>query len=109
MSRQIPKTLFVYKRGGIDTAEIRGKQVASELGCDLIPLSELTADAASRYDAVVYVKRIPGSRLMDRIRQLGVMQVMDVLDNYSRWTLRRGARYLNAFIGANLTQSCIFS
>jgi hypothetical protein len=105
MIGRIPRTLFVYKRSGLDTAEIRGKQIAAELGCDSLALSEMTSSIASRYDAVVYVKRIPDGRVLRDVRKLGVKQVMDVLDNYSQWTLRRGARYLDAFIGANLTQT----
>lgn len=105
MTGQIPKTLFVYKRAGIDTAEIRGRQIALELGCDCVPLSDLDEDVATRYQVVVYVKRIPGGRTLENIRKRGVKQVFDVLDNYSRWTSRRGAPHLDGFIGANLTQS----
>lgn len=105
MTGHIPKTLFVYKTAGMDTAEIRGRQIALELGCDTVPLPDLTEDMALRYQVVVYVKRIPGGRTLENIRKMGVKQVFDVLDNYSRWTSRRGAPYLDAFIGANLTQA----
>jgi hypothetical protein len=105
MTGLIPGTLFVYKRAGLDTAEIRGRQIAAELGCDSMSLHELTPALAKRYKVIVYVKRIPGGSVLDEIKRSGVTQVMDVLDNYSGWTLRRGARYLDAFIGANLTQS----
>jgi hypothetical protein len=42
---------------------------------------------------------------MEAIRGRGVRQVMDPLDNYSRWSLRRAAAFLDAFIGANLTHA----
>lgn len=105
MIDQIPRTLFVYKTGGIDTAEIRGKQIAGELGCDSISLPSLSLDVAARYQVIFYVKRIPATSMIKRIRKLGVKQVFDVLDNYSWWTCRRAAPYLDAFVGANLTQA----
>ncbi|MEO5902425.1 MAG: glycosyltransferase [Gemmatimonadaceae bacterium] len=105
MIDKIPRTLFVYKHSGIDTAEIRGKQIATELGCDSISLPELTSSFAARYQVIVYVKRIPGTVTMKRIRSMGVKQVFDVLDNYWSWTSRRAAPYLDSFIGANLTQT----
>src|SRR5256885_15605338 len=103
--RSRPRTLFVYKRGGIDTAEIRGKQIAHELGCDTARLGELTPDAAAKHDVLVYVKHAPKPEVMEEIRRRGVKQVMDVLDNYSSWSLGKHAPFLDAFIGANLTHA----
>jgi hypothetical protein len=105
MTDRLPKTLFVYKRAGMDTAEIRGRQIAKELECDSVSLPELSAALAARYDVVIYVKRIPDSDVMDAIKTARVKQVMDVLDNYSERTTTRAARFVDAFIGANLTQS----
>lgn len=83
----IPPTLFVYKQNGLDTAEIRGKQISERLGCDSIKLSQFDADVASRYAVVLYVKSIPSADIMRRVRDRGVRQVMDVLDNYWGWHL----------------------
>jgi hypothetical protein len=105
MTDRIPHTLFVYKRAGIDTAEIRGRQIAKELGCDSVSLPELTAAVARRYDVVIYVKRIPESDVLSAVKHAGVKQVMDVLDNYSERTAKRASGFVDAFIAANLTQS----
>ena len=105
MIGQIPKTLFVYKRRGIDTAEIRGRQIAKALNCDSIPLPELTLAIAANYHALVYIKHVPPNEWLSRIGKKGVRQAFDVLDNYSDWTMRRSAPRLNAFIAANLTQA----
>lgn len=104
MPQSAPRSLFVYKRGGLDTAEIRGRQVAQALGCDAIPLRELTLELAKRYAAIIYVKHLPAQSLLREIRSAGVRQVMDVLDNYSDWRLASKIPVLDALIGANLTQ-----
>lgn len=101
---QNPKTLFVYKRGGIDTAEIRGKQIAERLGCDAVSMRHFDVSVACRYDVVIYVKRLPGANDLAQIRRSGVRQVLDVLDNYSAWALVGKAQFLDSFIAANLTQ-----
>jgi hypothetical protein len=100
-----PRTLFVYKRAGLDTAEIRGRQIAAELGCDTLWLPELTADVAAGYDAIIYVKRAPSPDLIDTIRARGIRQALDVLDNYSSWRLRRSAPLMDLLIGANITHA----
>src|SRR5215208_2295343 len=82
-----PKTLFVYKRGGVDTAEIRGKQVAAALGTDAVSMAEFTAELASRYTVVIYVKHLPPREDLARVRDAGVRQVLDVLDNVAGWSL----------------------
>ncbi len=89
----------------MDTAEIRGHQIAAELGSDLVALSDLTPSLAARYDVVIYVKRIPSPRMLDQIKRHGVKQVMDVLDNYSERTAKRASESIDAFIAANLTQA----
>lgn len=61
-------------------------------------------ETARQYDIVVYVKRLPAETTLERIRSAGVRQVLDILDNYSSWSLRGKVRYLDAFIAANLTQ-----
>ena len=118
-----PRTLFVYKRGGIDTAEIRGKQISARLGCDAVPVGELTAEMGERYDVVIYVKHLPPKETMRQLRDGGTKQVLDVLDNYWGWTLPPNARrilttlrvhrldrgredveFLDTLIAANLTQ-----
>ncbi|HET9984611.1 MAG TPA: hypothetical protein VFQ38_13525 [Longimicrobiales bacterium] len=100
-----PRTLFVYKVSGMDTAEIRGRQIARELGCDTMRLRELTPETAARYDVVVYVKRPAERRVLEEIRRRGVRQVLDPLDNYGWREIGRAARHLDAFIGANLTHA----
>ena len=102
---RLPNTLFVYKRAGIDTAEIRGRQIARELEMDTLPLAELTPDAAAKYDAVIYVKRAPKPTVIGEIRRRGVKQVFDVLDNYSVWDVAPRAKRMDALIGANLTHA----
>lgn len=102
---RIPNTLFVYKRAGMDTAEIRGRQIARELGCDTLPLPELTPDAAAKYDVVIYVKRAPKPAMVEEIRRRGPKQVFDVLDNYSAWDVAPRAKRMDALIGANLTHA----
>jgi hypothetical protein len=105
MTDRLPKTLFVYKRAGMDTAEIRGRQIAKELGCDSLSLPELSVAAAAKYDVVIYVKRIPDAAILEGVKKARVKQVMDVLDNYSERTIGRAAGFANAFIAANLTQA----
>jgi hypothetical protein len=104
MTDRIPKTLFVYKRAGIDTAEIRGRQIAEELGCDSVSLPELTPVVAARYEIVIYVKRIPDATVMRAVKDAGIKQAMDVLDNYSERDAKRAAGFVDAFLAANLTQ-----
>jgi hypothetical protein len=99
----IPRTLFVYKRGGLDTAEIRARQISVPLGADALLLQDLTSDIAARYDVIIYVKRAPERRMLEAIRARGVRQVMDVLDNYSPFQLRSAAPLMDLLIGANLT------
>jgi hypothetical protein len=104
MVETLPRTLFVIKRGGLDTAEIRGRQIASRLGAETVTLSSFNVETARLYDVIVYVKRLPDEATLEAVRKLGVRQVMDVLDNYSSWSLRNKSQYLDAFISANLTQ-----
>lgn len=99
------RTAFVYKRQGIDTAEIRGRQIAGELGCDLVRLDALTPETAARYEALVYVKVPAVPRLMEEIGRRGVRQFVDALDNYRWRSLRRVAAHTDAYIGANLTHA----
>jgi hypothetical protein len=105
MAVRFPKTLFVYKRAGIDTAEIRGRQISEAMACDSVSLPELTPELARRYEAVLYVKRIPGPRVLEAIRDAGVKQFYDPLDHYAWRDIGRGAPFLDAFIGANLTHA----
>lgn len=104
-----PKTLFVYKRGGIDTAEIRGKQIAARLGYDAVSMRAFDASAASQYDVVIYVKHLPKTTDLANLKRQGVRQVLDVLDNYSSWPLVGKAQLLDSFIAANLTQQAHLS
>jgi hypothetical protein len=99
------KTLFVYKRAGLDTAEIRGRQISEALGSDSVSLHGFTPDAARGYEAVVYVKRIPRPREMEAVRAAGIKQFYDPLDHYAWRDVARGAPFLDAFIGANLTHA----
>ena len=102
----IPRTLFVYKRAGFDTARIRATQIAGELGCDTIWIREFTAEIGEKYDVVIYVKRTPDNRrIMDTLDRRGVKQVFDVLDNYSNFRINRAAPFIDAMIGANLTHA----
>ncbi len=105
MEKRWPRTGFVYKRGGIDTAEIRGMQMAAELGCDTLRLDELTPEAASRYEALIYVKTPAEPAVMAEIRRRGVRQLVDALDNYRWRSLKRVAEHVDVFIGANLTHA----
>lgn len=100
-----PRTLFVYKRAGLDTAEIRARQIAVPLGADTIWLRELTVDIAAKYDVVIYVKRAPAPKMLEAIRARGVKQVMDVLDNYSGWNLRAVTPFMDLLVGANQTHT----
>ena len=99
------RTAFVYKRAGIDTAEIRGRQIAGELGCELIPLSKLTPEVAAQHEALIYVKTPAEARLMEEIGRRGVRQFVDALDNFRWRMLRRVAPHVDAYIGANLTHA----
>jgi len=99
------KTLFVYARRGMDTAEIRGIQIAEALGCDTVKLSELTADTAAKYDALIYVKFMPDSQLMEEIGRRKVIQIVDVLDEYRWRKLRRTRDHVDYYIGANITHA----
>ena len=100
----MPRTLFVYQRGGIDTAEIRGRQIACRLAADAASLRTWDPETARKYDLVVYVKKLPPARVLSRVHNLGVRQVFDILDNYSAWKTRGRFGYLDAVIAANLTQ-----
>ncbi|HYW09705.1 MAG TPA: glycosyltransferase [Longimicrobium sp.] len=99
------KTAFVYKRGGVDTAEIRGRQMATALGCDLVRLADLTPEVGARYEALIYVKIPAAASVMDEIGRRGVRQFVDVLDNYGWRSLRRVAPFVDTFVGANLTHA----
>lgn len=99
------KTCFVYKTAGIGSAEVRGVQVAAALGCDVMRLKHFTPDHAARYDAIVYVKWLPPPATMEAVRRRGVLQVVDALDNYSRWQFRRRAEWIDAFIASNFTHA----
>lgn len=99
------KTLFVYKRRGMDTAEIRGIQIAEALGCDTMRIADLTPDIAAGYDAIVYVKFMPEPAIMDQIRRRGVKQIVDALDEYRWRKLRRTAQFTDFYIGANITHA----
>ena len=103
--QRLLRTAFVYKRAGIDTAEIRGRQIAGVLGCDLIALSRLTPEVAAGYEALIYVKVPAEPRVMEEIGRRGVRQFVDALDNF-RWRgLRRVAPHVDSYIGANLTHA----
>jgi hypothetical protein len=99
------KTLFVYARRGMDTAEIRGIQIAEALGCDTLKLSDITVDIAAKYDAVIYVKFMPDPRVMEEIARRRVVQIVDVLDEYRWRKIRRTREYVDYYIGANITHA----
>jgi hypothetical protein len=99
------KTCFVYKTPGIGSAEVRGAQIAAALGCDAMRLKEFTPEHAARYDAIVYVKWLPSPATMEAIRKRGALQIVDALDNYSRWQFRRRTEWIDAFIASNLTHA----
>jgi len=99
------RTLFAYKRRGMDTAEIRGIQIAEALGCDTLRVGELTPEIAARYDAIIYVKFMPKPDVMEQIRRRGVKQIVDVLDEYRWRKLRSTAAFTDYYIGANITHA----
>jgi hypothetical protein len=105
----MPKTCFVYERPGLDTSEIRGRQIAGALECDTVRFADLTEQVAARYDVLVYVKKVPEPKLMERIARVGVKQVADPLDNYSWKPLHRAKEHLDAFIAANRTHGIFLS
>jgi len=96
---------FVYKYETIPTSQIRGLQVAAALGADTLTLAELSRERAGRYRVVVYVKEVPTPDTMARIRDGGVRQVWDPLDRFDWRTMRRHARYVDAFLAANRTHA----
>ena len=100
-----PKTCFVYKVGHLGSARIRGIQVAKALGCNSFLLKEFTLEQAAAHEVVVYVKRMPAPSLMKAIRRRGIIQVVDPLDDYNDWRMRRRVRYIDALIGASLTHA----
>lgn len=89
----------------MDTAEIRGIQIAEALGCDTIRTADLTPEIASRYDAIIYVKFMPEATVMEEIRHRGVKQIVDALDEYRWRKLRRTAEFTDYYIGANVTHA----
>jgi hypothetical protein len=99
------RTLFAYKRRGMDTAEIRGVQIAEALGCDSIQTSELTPDIAGKYEAIVYVKFMPDASVMEQIRKRNVVQIVDALDEYRWRKLKRTVDFTDYYIGANQTHA----
>ena len=99
------KTLFAYKRRGMDTAEIRGIQIAEALGCETIPVGQLTPDIAAKYDAVIYVKFMPDPSVMEQVRARKVIQIVDALDEYRWRKLRRTQEFVDYYIGANQTHA----
>ena len=99
------RVLFAYKRRGMDTAEIRGVQIAEALGCDSMRIADLTPEIASRYDAIIYVKFTPGPEMMEKIRRSGVKQIVDALDEYRWRKLRSTAEFTDCYIGANFTHA----
>ena len=99
------KTLFAYTRRGMDTAEIRGIQIAEALACDTIQTSELTPDIAAKYDAIIYVKFMPDASVMEQIRARKVLQIVDALDEYRWRKLKRTVEFTNYYIGANQTHA----
>ncbi len=98
---------FVYKYPDIPTAQIRGIQIAEALGAGLMPLSELTRDAAKRYRILVHVKEMPDRDTVARIRDAGVVQVWDPLDRYDWRAIGRYAPYVDAFLAANHTHAVV--
>lgn len=105
MQLRMPRTLFAYKRRGMDTAEIRGIQIAEALDCDAIRIADLTPDIAAGYEAIVYVKFMPEPAMMAQICKRGVKQILDVLDEYRWRKLRRTAEFTDYYIGANFTHA----
>ncbi|MEJ2677802.1 MAG: hypothetical protein P8174_01850 [Gemmatimonadota bacterium] len=103
------RALFVYERVGLGSAEIRGRQIAAALGADACRFTELDPARAGGYDVVVYVKRIPPRETVEALRQFGVRQVADPLDNYKWRKVRRVADLLDAFIAANHTHAALLA
>ena len=51
----------------------------------------------------VYVKKLPPVRLMQQIRDAGVLQIVDPLDNYRWREVRRCVPFTDHFLAANQT------
>ncbi len=103
------RALFVYERVGLGSAEIRGRQIAAELGADACRFTELDPEKAGEYDVVVYVKRMPPRETVEAVRRYGARQVADPLDNYKWRKVQRVADLLDAFIGANHTHAAVLA
>jgi hypothetical protein len=101
------RTLFVYERTGLGSAEIRGRQIAAALGADACRFTELDPARAGGYDVVVYVKRMPPPETVEAVRRGGARQVADPLDNYKWRKVVRVADVMDAFIGANHTHAAL--
>lgn len=96
---------FIVHRPGVASAKVRGSQIAERLGAALLRLDELTPTTARRYRTLVYIKELPPASLMAQIRDAGVRQVVDPVDNYRWRTLRTRAAFIDHFIASNHTHA----
>src|SRR5687767_11380075 len=94
---------FVIKTANPATSRIRGEQVSAALGSALLRLRELTVAQARAYRVLVYVKKLPPPKLMQQIKDAGVLQIVDPLDNYRWREVRRCVPFTDHFIAANQT------
>jgi glycosyltransferase involved in cell wall biosynthesis len=99
------RTLFVCRRHGLGSAQVRAVQIAEALGCPTLSVRQLTPEAAAGFDAIVYVKTFPDRAVLERIRRKGVKQVFDPVDEYRWWKIWARRSFVDAFIGANLTHA----
>src|SRR5687768_9357115 len=100
---------FIIKTGNPGSSQMRGKQVSEALGSDLLRLRQLTVEQARRYRVLVYVKKLPALKLMQQIKDAGVLQIVDIVDNYRWRELRRRARFTDHLIAANHTHRLFLS
>jgi hypothetical protein len=99
----LKEVAFIIKTDNPGTSRMRGQQVSAALGADLLRWRELTVAKARGYRVLVYVKKLPTPTLMRQIKDAGVLQVVDPLDNYHWMQLRRRAPFTDHFIAANQT------
>lgn len=96
---------FIVHRPGVASAKVRGSQIADRLGAALLRLDELSPDTARRYRTLVYIKELPPKDLMARIRDAGILQLCDPVDNYRWRSLRARAAFIDHFIASNHTHA----
>tara|TARA_B100000902_G_scaffold252527_1_gene238923 strand:+ start:320 stop:1189 length:870 start_codon:yes stop_codon:yes gene_type:complete len=91
---------FVFIRDDLASSKVRGKQIADKLQ---LPCFKFSLEKALSYKIIIYVKLLPSLEEMKILNEDGIIQIVDLLDNYNERNINKRTNFIDSFIAASMT------